>query len=164
MKLRAVGEDICVRAGLRDFVARRWEMVITFAAQRLARGVARALERRYHTRRRPGVSMAGPAEPTEMGNRRTKSMFQIGVCSNRWIWVGVGSTVEFQLWFTYAPFMTDSSIVFRWDGTPGGEFYRLLRWPVRLSGWRSGSSENRRAVRASGWSGRGSRNELRGPE
>jgi len=35
----------------------------------------------------------------------TKSMFQIGVFSNRWIWVGVGSMVTMQLLFTYAPFM-----------------------------------------------------------
>jgi hypothetical protein len=90
-------------------------------------------------------------------------MIQIGVCSYRWICVGVGSTVEFQLMSTYAPFMTDSSIVFRWDGTPGGEFDRLPRWPVRLLGWRSGSGDNERAVRASRWSGRESRNELRGP-
>ncbi len=35
----------------------------------------------------------------------TKSIFQIGVFSNRWIWVGVGSMVALQLLFTYAPFM-----------------------------------------------------------
>ncbi|QDU29261.1 putative cation-transporting ATPase F [Anatilimnocola aggregata] len=35
----------------------------------------------------------------------TKSMFQLGVFSNLWIWVGVGSMVALQLLFTYAPFM-----------------------------------------------------------
>jgi len=35
----------------------------------------------------------------------TKSMFQLGVFSNRWIWGGVGSMVALQLLFTYAPFM-----------------------------------------------------------
>ncbi len=35
----------------------------------------------------------------------TKSMFQLGVFSNLWIWVGVGSTVVLQLLFTYTPFM-----------------------------------------------------------
>ncbi len=35
----------------------------------------------------------------------TKSMFQLGVFSNAWIWVGVGSMVALQLMFTYAPFM-----------------------------------------------------------
>jgi len=35
----------------------------------------------------------------------TKSMFQLGVFSNLWIWVGVVSMVALQLLFTYAPFM-----------------------------------------------------------
>ena len=35
----------------------------------------------------------------------TKSMFQLGVFSNRWIGVGVASMVALQLLFTYAPFM-----------------------------------------------------------
>jgi cation-transporting P-type ATPase F len=35
----------------------------------------------------------------------TKSMFQLGVFSNLWVWVGVGSMVALQLLFTYAPFM-----------------------------------------------------------
>ncbi len=35
----------------------------------------------------------------------TKSMFQMGVFSNLWIWVGVGSMVALQLLFTYSPFM-----------------------------------------------------------
>jgi len=35
----------------------------------------------------------------------TKSMFQIGIFSNLWIWVGVGSMVALQLLFTYAPVM-----------------------------------------------------------
>jgi len=35
----------------------------------------------------------------------TKSMFHLGVFSNRWIWVGVTGMVALQLLFTYAPFM-----------------------------------------------------------
>ena len=35
----------------------------------------------------------------------SKSMFQLGVFSNPWIWVGVASMVGLQLLFTYAPFM-----------------------------------------------------------
>ncbi len=35
----------------------------------------------------------------------TKSMFQLGMFSNLWIWVGVGSMITLQLLFTYAPFM-----------------------------------------------------------
>lgn len=35
----------------------------------------------------------------------TKSMFQLGVFSNLWIWVGVGSMLVLQMLFTYAPFM-----------------------------------------------------------
>lgn len=35
----------------------------------------------------------------------TKSMYQLGISSNPWIWVGVGSMVTCQLLFTYAPFM-----------------------------------------------------------
>lgn len=35
----------------------------------------------------------------------TKSMFQLGVFSNLWIWVGVGSMLILQMLFTYAPFM-----------------------------------------------------------
>ncbi len=35
----------------------------------------------------------------------TKSMLQLGIFSNPWIWVGVGSMVTLQLLFTYAPFM-----------------------------------------------------------
>lgn len=35
----------------------------------------------------------------------TKSMFQLGVFSNLWIWVGVGSMITLQLLFTYSPFM-----------------------------------------------------------
>ena len=48
------------------------EVAVALAAERLARGVARALERRHHTRRRPGVSMAGPDELAENGNQRWK--------------------------------------------------------------------------------------------
>lgn len=35
----------------------------------------------------------------------TRSIFQLGLFSNGWIWVGVGSMVALQLVFTYAPFM-----------------------------------------------------------
>lgn len=35
----------------------------------------------------------------------TRSMFTMGLFTNRWIWVGVGSMVALQLLFTYAPFM-----------------------------------------------------------
>jgi magnesium-transporting ATPase (P-type) len=35
----------------------------------------------------------------------SKSMFQLGVFSNPWLWVGVASMVGLQLLFTYAPFM-----------------------------------------------------------
>ena len=43
------------------------EAAVAFAAERLGRGVARALERRSHKKRRPGVSMAGPRESAENG-------------------------------------------------------------------------------------------------
>ena len=45
------------------------EVAVAFAAEGLGRGVARALERRRHTKRRPGVSMAGPRETAENGRR-----------------------------------------------------------------------------------------------
>ncbi len=48
------------------------ETVVALAAERLARGVARALERRCHRRRRPGVSMAGPDDSAENGNHLKK--------------------------------------------------------------------------------------------
>ena len=49
------------------------EAAVAVAAERIGRGVARALERRRDTIRRPGVSMAGPREPAENGKRpRTK--------------------------------------------------------------------------------------------
>ncbi|MBX3452143.1 MAG: cation-transporting P-type ATPase [Planctomycetaceae bacterium] len=35
----------------------------------------------------------------------TKSMFQLGVFSNLWVWAGAGSMVTLQLLFTYSPFM-----------------------------------------------------------
>jgi Ca2+-transporting ATPase len=35
----------------------------------------------------------------------TKSMFQLGIFSNLWIWLGVGSMIALQMLFTYAPFM-----------------------------------------------------------
>ena len=43
------------------------------AAESVERGVARAVERRRHKRRRPGVSMAGPREPAENGKRPKES-------------------------------------------------------------------------------------------
>ena len=45
------------------------EEAVAFAAEGLGRGVARALERRRHAKRRPGVSMAGPRETVENGRR-----------------------------------------------------------------------------------------------
>jgi magnesium-transporting ATPase (P-type) len=47
----------------------------------------------------------------------TKSMFQLGLFSNLWIWVGVGSMVALQLLFTYAPFMNQvfHSAPIGWD-------------------------------------------------
>lgn len=43
------------------------EEAAAMAAERLGRGVARALERRQQAKRRPGVSMAGPREDAENG-------------------------------------------------------------------------------------------------
>ena len=57
---------------LSEVRAKDLEVAVAVAAERLARGVARALERRQHTRRRPGVSMAGPDEPAENGHHLTK--------------------------------------------------------------------------------------------
>jgi cation-transporting ATPase F len=37
----------------------------------------------------------------------TRSMFQIGVLSNRWVVVGVAAMIALQLLFTYAPFMNE---------------------------------------------------------
>lgn len=48
------------------------EAAVAFAAERLGRGVARALERRRHTKRRLGVSMAGPRESAENGKHPNK--------------------------------------------------------------------------------------------
>lgn len=47
----------------------------------------------------------------------TKSMFQIGMFSNRLIWVGAGSMVALQMLFTYAPFMNQffHSAPIGWD-------------------------------------------------
>ncbi len=47
----------------------------------------------------------------------TKSMFQLGMFSNLWIWVGAGSMVALQLLFTYAPFMNRffHSAAIGWD-------------------------------------------------
>ena len=65
-KLRGLGN---VRGGA---CADDEEAAVAFAAERLGRGVARALERRSHKKRRPGVSMAGPRESAENGQRPKK--------------------------------------------------------------------------------------------
>ncbi|MHB0961410.1 MAG: HPF/RaiA family ribosome-associated protein [Pirellulaceae bacterium] len=57
---------------LSDVRADDLEVAVAFAAERLGKGVARALERRHHTRRRPGVSMAGRDQPAENGKHLTK--------------------------------------------------------------------------------------------
>ena len=44
------------------------------AAESVERGVARAVERSRHKRRRPGVSMAGPREPAMNAKRPKKSI------------------------------------------------------------------------------------------
>jgi hypothetical protein len=41
------------------------EEAAAMAAERLRRGVARALERRQQAKRRPGISLAGPREDAE---------------------------------------------------------------------------------------------------
>jgi len=43
------------------------------SAESVERGVARAVERSRHKRRRPGVSMAGPREPAMKGKRPKES-------------------------------------------------------------------------------------------
>jgi putative sigma-54 modulation protein len=48
------------------------EEAAALAAERLGRGVARALERRQQTKRRPGVSLAGPRAGAESGKRPNK--------------------------------------------------------------------------------------------
>ena len=48
------------------------EAAAASAAERLGRGVARALERRSHKKRRSGVSMAGHRESAENGRRSKK--------------------------------------------------------------------------------------------
>ena len=63
VKLRGMG-NVPGEACADDF-----EAAVAFAAERLGRGVARALERRSHKKRRPGVSMAGARESAEDGWR-----------------------------------------------------------------------------------------------
>jgi ribosome-associated translation inhibitor RaiA len=63
VKLRGLG-NVLGEACADDF-----EAAVAFAAERLERGVARALQRRHHTKRRPGASMAGPREAAENGKR-----------------------------------------------------------------------------------------------
>ncbi len=36
-----------------------------------------------------------------------RSMFHVGVFSNRWVWIGVAAMVSLQLAFTYLPTMND---------------------------------------------------------
>ncbi len=52
----------------------------------------------------------------------TKSMFQLGVFSNLWVWSGVGIMIALQGMFTYTPFMNRFFIAPRLAGTHGGEF------------------------------------------
>jgi ribosome-associated translation inhibitor RaiA len=66
VKLRGLG-NVLSEARANDV-----EAAVAFAAESLGRGVARALERRRHTKRRPGVSMAGPRESSENGKRPNK--------------------------------------------------------------------------------------------
>ena len=66
VKLRGLG-NVLSEACADDLAA-----AVAFAAERLGRGVARALERRSHKKRRPGVSMAGPRESAENGKRPNK--------------------------------------------------------------------------------------------
>ena len=66
VKLRGLG-NVLGEACADDF-----EAAVAFAAERLGRGVARALERRQQAKRRPGVSMAGPREAAENGKRPNK--------------------------------------------------------------------------------------------
>jgi ribosome-associated translation inhibitor RaiA len=66
VKLRGLG-DVLSEACADDLAA-----AVAFAAERLGRGVARALERRSHKKRRPGASMAGPRESAENGKRPNK--------------------------------------------------------------------------------------------
>ena len=63
VRLRGLGEV------LGESRAEDFEAAVAFAAERLGRGVARTLERRSHKKRRPGVSMAGPRESAENGQR-----------------------------------------------------------------------------------------------
>ncbi|MDP1562197.1 MAG: HAD-IC family P-type ATPase [Pirellulaceae bacterium] len=68
----------------------------------------------------------------------TKSMFQIGVFSNLWIWGGIGIMVALQLLFTYAPFMNRffHSAPIGWDA-----WWRILLtavvayWIVEFEKW-----------------------------
>jgi putative sigma-54 modulation protein len=54
---------------LREAHADALEAAVSAAAESAGRGVARALERRRRTTRRPGLSMAGSREPSLNGNR-----------------------------------------------------------------------------------------------
>jgi putative sigma-54 modulation protein len=67
VKLRGL-ENVFSEARAEDM-----EAAVAFAAESLGRGVARAVERRRHTKRRPGVSMAGPRETAENGKRPNKT-------------------------------------------------------------------------------------------
>jgi ribosome-associated translation inhibitor RaiA len=54
------------------------------AAERVGRGVARALERRRDTTRRPGVSMAGAREPSKNGKRPKKRKLDAAAAESEW--------------------------------------------------------------------------------
>lgn len=56
---------------LREAHADALEAAVSAAAESAGRGVARALERRRHTRRRPGLSMAGPRDRSLNSHRLT---------------------------------------------------------------------------------------------
>jgi putative sigma-54 modulation protein len=61
-----------LRRILSEARAENLEAAVDMAAERVERGVTRALERRRDTTRRPGVSMAGPREPSENGKHPKK--------------------------------------------------------------------------------------------
>jgi ribosome-associated translation inhibitor RaiA len=73
VRLRGLG-NVLGEACAVDF-----EAAVAFAAERLGRGVARALGRRSQKKRRPGESMAGPRESPENGKRSNKKKLEAAV-------------------------------------------------------------------------------------
>jgi len=71
-RCRIVVELRGLESVLREAHADDLEAAVAAAAEGVGRGVARALERRRHTRRRPDVSMAGFRDPSVNGNRLKK--------------------------------------------------------------------------------------------